>query len=95
MKSALSAARKDASDIVGQILQIPLVDQSVDLSGFFITLIFAVCMVNNTDKPNTPERKQPVDIFFYQLQFAGKTRLRLAQDNLKFSLLCICQQTLL
>ena len=76
-----------AADVIRHILQIPFVDKPVDLPGFFVAPGRGVGIVHNADKPDPPQREQAVNVLLNQLQFACKPRLRLAQDNVKLSLL--------
>ena len=94
MESILSAAGQNASDIFRHILQIPLVDQTVDLSGFLVTLVRRICIIDNAHKTNAPNREQAVDILLHQFQLSGKSRLGFAEDNIKLPCLCIRQEPL-
>ena len=94
MKSVFAAIGENGTDIFRHVLQIPFIDQTIDLSGLFVTLVRRISIVNQTDKADTPDREQPVDILFYQLQFTGKTRLALAKNDVKLMRFCIVQQAL-
>ena len=74
---------KDHADVLGQILQIPLIDESVDLAGFFVALDLGIGVVRYRNKTNAPDGKQRVDVLFYQFHVAGKAGLALAEDNLE------------
>ena len=71
--------------IPGQILQIPLIDKSVDLACLFACRVAGIHMVQHRDEPHAPFREQPVQIFFYQLHVTGEPRLRFCQNDLKFA----------
>ena len=79
---------KHRADIGGQIFQIPLVDQAVDLTGFFICGIVGIHMVNDSNKPNAPLYELSVQIFFHEFHIAGKTGLRLGQHHIEFMFAC-------
>ena len=74
---------KDHADVLGQILQIPLIDESVDLAGFFVALDLGIGVVRYRNKTNAPDGKQRVDVLFYQFHVAGKAGLALAEEDLK------------
>jgi len=78
---------KNHADIFGQVLQIPLVDQAVDLPGLFVALYLRVGIVGYGDEPDAPDGKQAVDVFLHQLHIPGKAGLAFAEDNLKLFLL--------
>ena len=78
---------KDHTDVFRQVLQIPLVNESVDLSGFFIALNLRVGVVGHSDEANPPDGEQTVDVLLHQLHVPGKSGLALAEDDLKFLLL--------
>lgn len=78
---------KHHADVFGQVLQIPLVHQAVDLAGFFIAFDFGVGVVRHGNEADAPDGKQAVDVLFHQLHIAGKPGLGFAQDDLKFFLL--------
>ena len=75
------------ADVFGQVLQIPLVHQAVDLPGLFVALHLGVGVVRHGDEADAPDGKQAVDVLLYQLHVAGEPGLGLAQDDLKFFLL--------
>lgn len=75
------------ADVLGQILQVPLVDKAVDLPGFFVALHLGVGVVRHGDEADTPDGKQAVDVLLHQLHVAGEPGLGLAQDNLELLLL--------
>ena len=78
---------KNHADIFGQVLQIPLVDQAVDLPGLFVALYLRVGIVGHGDEADAPDGKQAVDVFLHQLHIPGKAGLAFAEDNLKLFLL--------
>ena len=71
------------ADIVGQVLQIPLVDQPIDLAGFFVCRLAGIHMVHHGNKPDAPFDELSVQIFFHQLHITGKAGLRLCQHHIK------------
>ena len=75
------------TDVLGQILQVPLVHQAVDLSGLFVALHFCVGVVRHGDEADAPNGEQAVDVLLHQLHVTGEAGLGLAQDDLKFLLL--------
>lgn len=75
------------ADVFGQVLQIPLVHQAVDLPGLLVPLDLCVGVVRYRDEADAPNREQAVDILFHQLHVTRKTGLTLAQDDLEFFLL--------
>ena len=79
---------KHRADIGRQVFQIPLVDQAIDLTRFFIRSIVCVHMVNDSNEPNAPLNKLSVQVFFHELHIAGKTGLRLGQHHIKFMFAC-------
>ena len=93
VESVYTPVRQDASDIIRHILKIPFVDKPVDLPGFFVALIRGVGIVNNADKADAPNREQAVNVLLYKLQFACKTRLRFAENNIKLALFCVGKQS--
>ena len=50
MVSLLPTAGQYGSDVVGQFFQKPFIDKSVNLAGFFVSLIFGIRTVYKTDK---------------------------------------------
>ena len=78
---------KHHADVFRQVLQIPLVHQTVDLPGLLVALDLRVGVVCHRDEPDAPDREQAVDVFLYQLHIPGKAGLALAEDNLELSLL--------
>ena len=78
---------KDHADVLRQVLQVPFVDQAIDLPGFFIALDLCVGIVGHRDEADPPNGKQTVDVFFDQLHVAGKTRLCLAENDLELPVL--------
>lgn len=74
------------ADVLGQVLQIPLVHQTVDLAGFFVALHLGVGVVRHGNEADAPDGEQAVDVLFYQFHVAGEPGLGLAQDDLEFFL---------
>jgi len=74
---------KDHADIFGQILQVPLINEAVDLPGLLIAFDLCVGVVGHRDETDTPDGKQAVNVFLHQLHISGKTRLALAEDDLE------------
>lgn len=74
---------KDHADVFGQILQIPLIDETVDLPGLLVAFDLSVGVVGHRNKTDAPNGKQAVDVLLYQLHISGKTRLALAEDDLE------------
>ena len=74
---------KDHADVLRQVLQIPLVDESVDLAGFFVALDLRVSVVCHGDEADSPDGKQAVDVLFHQFHVPGKPGLALAEEDLK------------
>ena len=72
------------ADVFRQVLQIPLVHQTVDLPGLLVALDLRVGVVGHRDEPDAPDGKQSVDVLLYQLHVTGETGLALAQDDLEF-----------
>ena len=79
---------KHRADIGRQVFQIPLVDQAIDLTRFFIRSIVCVHMVNDSNEPNARLNKLSVQVFFHEFHIAGKTGLRLGQHHIKFMFAC-------
>ncbi len=77
--------RKNRTDIVGKILQIPFVDKAVDLTAFFICGIGSIHMIHHRDKPYAPFDEFTVQVFFYQFHIARKTRLCFCQNHIKLT----------
>ena len=73
MKTILTSAGENTADIVGHIFQVPFIHQPVDLTGFFVSLVGGVSIVDNAHKANPPNREQTMNVLFYKLQFAGKS----------------------
>ena len=94
MEPVFSAAPQNTADIVRHILQIPLVDQTIDLAGLLITLISGVGVVNDTDEANAPDGEQTMNILFDELKLSGKPRLSFTEDDIKLMGLGICKKTL-
>ena len=79
---------KHRADIGRQVFQIPLVDQAIDLTRFFIRSIVCIHMVNDSNEPNAPLNKLSVQVFFHEFHIAGKTGLRLGQHHIEFMFAC-------
>lgn len=75
--------RKDAANILGHVLQIPLVYKPVDLAGLFVSLVGCIRIVHNTDEPDAPDGKQTVDVLLHKFQLAGEPGLGLTEDDVK------------
>ena len=72
------------ADVGGQVFQIPLVDEAVDLPAFLAGGVGGVHMVHHRNEPDAPQRKQPVQVFFHQLHIPGEAGLGLDQDHIEF-----------
>ena len=83
VKAAFPAVGQHGTDIFRHILQIPFVDQPVDLAGLLVAPVGCIRVVNQTDKADPPKREQPVDVLFHQLQFTGKPGLTFAEDDIE------------
>ena len=94
MKAVFAAIGENGTDIFRHVLQIPFIDQTIDLTGFLVALVRRISVVNQTDKADAPNGEKPIDILFYQFQFAGKTGLALAKNDVKLMCFGIVQQTL-
>ena len=94
MEPLLAAACQDAANVFRHVLQIPFVDQSVDLSRFFVSLDVGICIIGNADKADTPDGKQAVYILLDQLHLTREPGLGLAQDDIESARLCIIQKAL-
>ena len=79
---------KHRADIGGQIFQIPLVDQSVDLAGFFVRGIVGIHMVYHRNEADAPLHELSVQIFFHELHVTGETGLRFGQYHIKLMFAC-------
>ena len=75
---------KDHTDIFGQVLQIPLVHQAVNLPGLLVALDLCVGVIGHRNEPDAPDGEQAVDVLLHQLHVTGEPRLALAQDDLEF-----------
>ena len=75
--------------IRGQILQIPLVDQAVDLTRLFPGRVLRIDMIQHRDEPHAPLREQPVQVALDQLHITGEARLGFRQNDLEFARLRI------
>ena len=74
------------TDVIGQILQIPLIDKAIDLAAFFVRLVRSVHMVHDGNEANAPFNKFPMQIFFHQFHITRKARLCFCQNDIKFVL---------
>ena len=74
---------KDHADVFGQILQIPLIDEAVDLPGLLVAFDLGVGVVGHRNEADAPNGKKAVDVLLYQFHVAGKTGLALTENNLK------------
>ena len=79
---------KHRADIGGQIFQIPLVDQAVDLAGFFVRGIVGIHMVYHRNEADAPLHELSVQILFHELHVAGETGLRFGQYHIKLMFAC-------
>ena len=84
MKALFPAIGEDAANIVGHVLQIPFVYQTIDLAGFFVPLVVGIRIVHNADETDSPQREKPVYVLFHQFQLTGKAGLSFAEDDIKF-----------
>ena len=50
------------ADVVGQVLQIPLVDKAVDLAGLFVGPVVGIHMIHHRDKPDAPFNEFAMEI---------------------------------
>ena len=75
------------ADVFGQVLQIPLVHQAVNLPGLFVALHLGVGVVRHGDEPDAPDGEQAVDVLLHQLHVPGEPGLGFAQDDLELLLL--------
>ena len=78
---------KDHADVLRQILQVPLVDETVDLPGLLVALDLSVSIVGYRNEANAPHGKQTVDVLLHQFHVTGETGLALAENNLELFLL--------
>lgn len=90
MKPVFPPVGQDAADIFRHVLQIPLIDQAVDLPGLFVALVGRIRVVHQTDKADAPDREEAVDVPFHQLQFPVKRDwlLHRMMSNLRASASC-------
>ena len=79
---------KHRADIGGQIFQIPLVDQAVDLAGFFVRGIVGIHMVYHRNEADAPLHELSVQILFHELHVTGETGLRFGQYHIKPMFAC-------
>jgi len=89
---ALSALQiEDHADVLGKVLQVPLIDQAIDLAGLFVALNLSVSVVGHCDETDAPNGKEAVDVLLHQFHITGKPGLALTENDLEFLLLC-CRQ---
>ncbi len=82
---------KDHTDVFGEILQVPLIDQPVDLAGFLVAFDLGIGIVSYRDEADAPYGEQSVDVLLHQFHISGETGLGFAEDDLE--LLCLrCNQ---
>lgn len=74
---------EDHADIFRKVLQVPLVDQAVDLAGFFVALDLRVGVVRYGNEANAPDGKQAVDVLLHQLHVPGEAGLGFAEDDME------------
>lgn len=74
---------KDHADIFGQVFQIPLIDQAVDLPGFFVPFHLCVGVVGHSDESDPPDGKHAVDVLLHQFHIPGEPGLAFAEDDLE------------
>ena len=79
---------KHRADIGGQIFQIPLIDETIDLSGLLVRGIIRIHMVNDCNEADPPLHELSVQIFFHEFHVTGKTGLRLGQYHIKLMFAC-------
>ena len=95
-KTAIDTAKlSEKGEIIPYLSRMgDVLDQTIDLTGFLVALVRRISVVNQTDKADAPNGEKPIDILFYQFQFAGKTGLALAKNDVKLMCFGIVQQTL-
>ena len=74
--------------IGGQVFQIPLVDQTIDLSGLLVRGIIRIHMVYHRNEADAPLHELSVQIFFHEFHVTGKTGLRFGQYHIKLMFAC-------
>lgn len=74
---------KDHADVFRQVLQVPLVDEAIDLPGLLIAFYLRVGVVGHSNKPDAPDGEQAVDVLLHQLHIPGEPGLALAEEDLK------------
>ena len=79
---------EDHADLFGEVLQVPFVDQAVDLAGFFISFDLCVGVVGHGNEADAPDGKQTVDVLLYQLHVPGEAGLGFAEDDLELLRFC-------
>lgn len=77
---------KNHADVFGEVLQVPLIDQAVDLTGFFVAFDLCVGVVGHGDEADAPDGKQAVNVLFHQLHVPGEAGLGLTEDDLELLL---------
>ena len=75
------------ADVLGQVLQVPLVHQAVDLPGLFVALHFCVGVVRHSDEADAPDGEQAVDVLLHQFHVTGEPGLGFAKNDLELFLL--------
>ena len=75
---------EDHSDVFGEVLQVPLIDQAIDLAGFFVAFDLRVGIVRHGDEADAPDWKQTMDVLLHQLHVPGEAGLGFAEDDLEF-----------
>ena len=71
------------ADVIGQVLQIPLIDQAVDLTGFLVGAVVGIHMIHHRDEAYPPLDELAVQVLFHQLHVPGKTGLGLGQHHIE------------
>ena len=79
---------EDHADVFGEVLQVPFVDQAVDLAGFFISFDLCVGVVGHGNEADAPDGKQTVNVLLYQLHVPGEAGLGFAEDDLELLRFC-------
>lgn len=74
---------KDHADVLGQVLQIPFIDKTVDLTGFFVSFYLCVSIVGHSDESDPPDGKQAVNVLLHQFHIPGEPGLAFAEEDLK------------
>lgn len=74
---------KDHADVLGQVLQIPFIDKTVDLAGFFVSFYLCVSIVGHSDESDPPDGEQAVNVLLHQFHISGEPGLAFAEDDLE------------